>query len=185
MISDRAAATLPCERRIGKYSARAASDESYAVFERDLLDATRAVLTSPSRMVGLPHLINATASRLGSLERSEKALIEGYLLQWISDSLLGRLMTVSRGFLPYQIIYWSDLRSAIEDGVEQLSDALRRNEYLTLESASLVIPRSLPRENRDVEVLFGHLLYLGLAACDSAPSLPIELIRLPYAAPRF
>ncbi len=119
------------------------------------------------------------------LEPATSDLIDGYVLHWIGEGQLRRLNTVGRAMSAYQSIFWRELDPDVSAGVATVLQALVRERHLTLEEAARLVPKSLLFKLQHVEVLFGHLLYLGHASTDVAPGVPIESIRLPYASHRF
>lgn len=184
-VSQKRADSLHVEKRIGKFVAKGESDEAFATFEAALQRQAKAALTNPCRFLTIPHLRNSIAARMEGLEPASSGLIEGYVLHWIGAGRLARLNTVSRAMSAYQSIFWGELTPVVSTAVTNVLQALVDDEHLNLEEAARLVPQSLLLKLQHVEVLFGHLMYLGLASTDVAPGIPIESIRLPYASPRF
>src|SRR5205823_3379944 len=155
--------------------ARADSNDTFAAFEEELRSQARAALTNPNRLITIPHLTNSIASRL-KLQPATSCLIEGYVLQWIAIGRLSRLITVSRGLTPYQAIFWRALDQDVSLALAEILNAVVNQEYLTLQNATEFIPNSLLFKPQHVEILFGHLLYLGHVSTDVAPGTAIDSI---------
>lgn len=183
-ISASRANGLPIERRIGRYVARAASTEAFQIFGKEVCERARDSLSSPLRILTFPHLRNSIASRIDGIDGASRDLIEGYLFQLIREGLIVRLLTISRSMLPYQGLYWHQDTQQILAAKESLVRYVTTKGYLSLNHAKRLIPSALAEKDQHVEILFGHLLYLGIASTDTAPTYPIETIRSPYVAPR-
>ena len=184
-VSQKRADALPVERRVGKFVARAETKEAFASFEEELQRQARAALTNPDRLLTIPHLRNSIAARMEDLEPATSDLIDGYILHWIGEGQLARLNTISRAMSAYQSIFWGTLGPVVSGAIATVLQALVEQQSLTLEEATRLLPNSLLFKLQHVEVLFGHLIYLGFASTDVAPGVPIESIRVPYASPRF
>src|SRR5205814_553067 len=142
-VSQRQADSLPVERRIGKYVARAESQEAFTSFEAQLLGQARAALTNPNRLLTIPHLKHSIAARIEELEPATSELIDGYVLHWIGEGQLGRLNTVSRAMTPYQSIFWRELAPVVSVGIGKVLQALVRHRHLTLQEGARLVPESL------------------------------------------
>lgn len=183
-ISASRASDLLVERRIGRFVGRASSPDAFVAFRREVSERARESLTSPTRMLTLPHLKNSVAGRIEGLESASRDLIEGYIFQLVKERLIVRLPTVSRNMMPYQALYWHQNSELIGAAIASLCGYIASQGSLTLSHAKRILPDTLAAKDQHIEILFGHLLYLGIVSTDAAPAYPLDNVRAPYVAPR-
>lgn len=175
---------LPAERKVGKFLARALSDESFERFQELVLDAALTSLENPLRLLTLPHLCNAVATRIPYLEDASRVLLEGFSLELVSQGKLLRLGTLSRELEPYQALYSSRCQPLVLDSLKSLYEVLCSETAISSQQAAHLLPSELSARNQNVQIALGALVYRGFATTDAAPGVGFETIRLPHVTPQ-
>lgn len=173
------------ERKVGKYVAGAEKEASFERFQDLVLSTALAALSTPPRLLTLPHLGNSIAQRMTGLTTASRALVEGFLFEALLNGSLIRLISLNRNLEPYQVVIGPSHKAAVDQVIDKCRERLHRLGGLSVDEGAGMLPAGLAHWAQNTSVIMGHLLYLGYATSDAPPGVGIDLIRLPHARPRF
>jgi hypothetical protein len=111
-------------------------------------------------------------------------LIDGFVLDLIGSGDLVRLTTLSKDYDGYQAVCSMVNWQFVDRSIRLLRQQLAASGVLTTDDVVHSVPAEMTSWPQNVQILLGHLLYVGCAITDAAPGSGINEIRRPDVAPR-